>query len=197
MSDLTRRDVLRQLAMSIVAAGVVDRLAAQDVHHMAAQAVAASGGTYAPVALSAHQYATLERLTGLIIPVENGAPGAVEAGVAAWIDMLAGANDQLKTIFVDGLAWMDATMKDRAMTDFVSATAEQQTTLLDQIAYQRNRTPELAPGIQFFTWARRLTVDGFYTSRIGMRDIYLGNTPQMTFTVPAESLDYALKKSGL
>jgi gluconate 2-dehydrogenase gamma chain len=197
MSDLTRREVLRQLALAIAAAGVVDRVAAQEVHHMAGQAMAASGGAYRPTALSVQEYAALERLTDLIIPVEKGAPGAVQAGVAAWIDMLVGANDQLKTIYGEGLAWLDATMKTRGAADFVSATVEQQTGLLDLIAYRRNQSTELAPGIQFFVWARRMTVDGFYTSQIGMRDIYLGNSPQATFTVPAESLEYALKKSGL
>jgi gluconate 2-dehydrogenase gamma chain len=197
MSDITRRELLRQLALAIAAAGAVDRVAAQEVHHMASQAMAASGGAYQPTALSAHEYVTLERLTDLIIPVESGAPGAVQAGVAAWIDMLVGANDQLKTIYGEGLAWLDATMKTRGAADFVSASAEQQTGLVDLIAYRRNQSTELAPGIQFFVWARRMTVDGFYTSQIGMRDIYLGNSPQATFTVPAESLEYALKKSGL
>jgi len=197
MSEISRRDVLCQLALAIAAAGVVDRVAAQEVHHMADQAMAATGGTYSPTALSAHEYATLERLTDLIIPVENGAPGAVQAGVAAWIDMLAGANAQLKTIYADGLAWLDTAMKDRSATDFMSAPPAQQTAMLDLIAYQRNQSPDVAPGIQFFTWARRMTVDGFYTSRIGMRDIYLGNSPSATYTVPAESIEYALKKSGL
>ena len=42
-----------------------------------------------------------------------------------------------------------------------------------------------------------MTVDGFYTSRVGMRDVYLGNSPSATFVVPAESLEYALKRSPL
>ena len=41
------------------------------------------GGAYTPKALTAHEYRTLERLTDLIIPVENGKPGAVAAGAAA------------------------------------------------------------------------------------------------------------------
>jgi gluconate 2-dehydrogenase gamma chain len=197
MSEITRREVLRQLALAIAAAGVVDRAAAQEVHQMAGQTMAATGGAYTPTALSAHEYATLERLTDLIIPVENGAPGAVQAGVAPWIDMLIGVNDQLKEIYHTGLTWLDEAMKQRGAADFVTASPAQQTAMLDLIAYQRNQSAELAPGIRFFTWARRMTVDGFYTSRVGMRDIYLGNSPSATYTVPAESIEYALKKSGL
>ena len=153
---------------------------------------------YTPKALSAPEYRTLERLTDLIVPVENGAPGAVAAGAAAWIDMLASENAQLKETYTTGLAWLDAAMKTRGAADFVSATPAEQTALLDLIAYRRNQTPELAPGIEFFTWARRMTVDAFYTSEIGIRDIdYQGNRPMMAYPSPTEAIAYALKKSGL
>ena len=147
--------------------------------------------------LSPHEYRTVERLADLIIPVESGAPGALEAGVPAWIDMLAGVNDQLKTIYVDGVAWLDAAAKRRGSASFVTASPADQTALIDAIAYRKNESPDLAPGIRFFTWVRRMTVDGFYTSRVGMRDVYLGNSPSATFTVPAESLEYALRRSPI
>jgi len=197
MSDVTRRELLRQVALAVVAAGTIDRIAAQEVHQMAGQAMAATGGTYTPTALTAHEYATVERLADLIIPVEDGAPGARQAEVPAWIDMLVGVNDQLKGIYTKGVVWIDAAAAKSGAADFVSATVAQQTALLDQIAFRRNQSTELAPGIEFFGWVRRMTVDGFYTSRVGMRDIYLGNTPQLTFTVPQEAIDYALRRSGL
>ena len=93
---------------------------------------------------------------------------------------------------------MDEAMKKHGASDFVSATAEQQTTLLDLIAYRRNQSPELDPGIQFFTMARRMTVDAFYTSEIGIADIdYRGNRPQAAYAEPTEAIAYALKRSGL
>jgi len=193
---MSRRDVLRRLALTLTAAGVLDRVAAQEVHLLAWQST--SGGPYTPKGLAAHEYATLERLTDLIIPVENGAPGAVAAGAAAWIDMLTSENAQLKQIYTTGLAWLDASMKTRGAADFVSAPAAEQTAMLDRIAYRRNQSAELAPGIEFFTWARRMTVDAFYTSEIGIRDIdYQGNRPMMEYPAPTESIAYALKKSGL
>ena len=198
MSDISRRDALRRLGLVLAATGFVDRLAAQEVHQMAGEARAASGGMYSPKALSAHDYQTLERLTDLIIPVENGAPGALAAGAAAWIDMMASENAQLKGIYTKGLEWLDTTMVQRGQKDFVSAPPARQTELLDLIAYRRNQTPELAPGIEFFSWARRMTVDAFYTSEIGIKDIdYRGNKPQMTYAAPTEAIEYALKKSGL
>jgi gluconate 2-dehydrogenase gamma chain len=197
MSEITRRDVLRRLGVTLMATGVLDRVSAQEVHHLA-MAQSATAGGYTPKALSDHEYKTLVRLTDLIIPVESGKPGAVAAGAAAWIDILASENTQLKAIYSDGVAWIDGEMKRRQSPDFVSATPEQQTALLDVIAYRRNSTPELDPGIQFFTWVRRMTVDAFYTSEIGIADIdYRGNRPQASYPEPTEAIAYALKRSGL
>lgn len=198
MSEISRRDLLRRLALTLTASGIVDRASAQEVHHLAAQATNASGGAYKPMALSAHEYVALERLTDLIIPVENGAPGALAAGAAAWIDMLASVNPRLKEIYTTGLAWLDAAAKARGAADFGTATPAQQTALLDSIAYRRNQSAELAAGIEFFAMARRMTVDAFYTSEIGIRDIdYRGNSPMASYPAPTEAIAYALKRSGM
>jgi hypothetical protein len=195
MSDFSRRDVLRRLALVLAASGTLDRVSARDVHQIAA--TARSGG-YSPRTLDEHGYRTLERLTDLIVPVENGAPGAVAAGAAAWIDTIASENEQLTTIYKDGIAWLDAAIKQRGGTDFLSAIPSEQTALLDLIAYRRNLTPELAPGIEFFAWVRRMTVDAFYTSEIGIRDIdYRGNSAMTSYPSPTDAIAYALKRSGM
>jgi gluconate 2-dehydrogenase gamma chain len=198
MSDISRRDVLRRLGLALMATGALDRVSAQEVHQMALASQTPAGGGYSPKALNDHEYRTLVRLTDLIIPVEEGKPGAVAVGAAAWIDMLASENAQLKDRYTTGLAWMDDAMKKRGAADFVGAAPAEQTGLLDLIAYRRNRSPELDAGIEFFTWARRMTVDAFYTSEIGIADIdYRGNRPQATYAEPVEAIAYALKKSGL
>jgi hypothetical protein len=196
MSDLSRRDALRRLALAFTAIGTLDRVAAEEVHHFV-QASSGSG-PYTPKTLSAHDYKTLERLTDLIIPVENGRPGALAAGAAAWIDMISSENDRLKSIYNTGFAWLDRTMKERGAADFVSATAAQQTALLDEIAYRRNESPALASGIEFFGWVRRMTVDAFYTSEIGFKDIdYRGNDHLGSYPSPVASIEYAVKRAGL
>ncbi len=193
-SDLTRRDALRRLGLALMAAGTVDRLSAEEIHHIAGSGQA-TAGPYTPKTLTASEFATLERLTDLIIPIENGAPGALAAGCAAWIDTISSENAQLTKIYKDGLGWLDTAMKSRGAASFVSATPEQQTALLDQIAFRRNQTPELTPGIEFFTWARRMTVDAFYTSPIGIKDIdYRGNSPMGSYPEPTEQIAYVLKR---
>lgn len=194
MSDLTRRDALQRLALAIAAAGVIDTLDAQAAHAAAHQAAAATGGRYRPTALSAHEYAALERLTDLIVPADDK-PGALQAEVAPWIDTLLTVNADLKATYTSGLAWLDTAITAHGARDFVSATAAQQTALLDVIAFRRNRTTENAGGVDFFVLARRMTCDGFYTSTVGMRDVYLGNTPQASFVVPQATIDYVLSRS--
>ena len=194
MSDISRRDVLRRLALALTAAGTLDRASAQEVHHLAAQGQN-SNGPYTPRIFTDHEFRTLERLTDFIIPVENGAPGALAAGCAAWIDTISSENEELTTIYKDGFKWLDSAMQSRGAADFVSATPSDQTTLLDLIAYRRNQTAEVAPGIQFFSWVRRMTVDAFYTSEIGIRDIdYRGNSPMASYPSPAEAIAYAVKR---
>ena len=68
--------------------------------------------------------------------------------------------------------------------------------MLDLIAYRKNESAPVGPGIRFFDWARRMVVDAFYTSPAGVKDVgYLGNTAVAKFEVPQEALDYALKRS--
>jgi hypothetical protein len=199
MSELTRRDALQRLALAIAAAGVIDAVDAGEAHLAAYQAMAATGGTYAPKALSSHEFATLERLTDLIIPADDK-PGAIQAGVAPWIDTLLNVNADLKARYTAGLAWLDAAIEangSNGAKDFVGAPAAQQTALLDVIAYKKNRTPDNAAGIDFFVLARRMSCDGFYTSPVGMRDVYLGNTPQAAFVVPQAAIDHVLSRSPL
>jgi gluconate 2-dehydrogenase gamma chain len=196
MSDITRRDVLQRLALAIAGAGAIDTLDAHEAHAAARQAAAATGGKYRPKALSAREFATLERLTDLIIPADHK-PGALQAGVAPWIDTLLNVNADLKAKYTAGLAWLDTAIAASGANDFVLATPAQQAALLDVIAYKQNRTPDNAAGIDFFVLARRMTCDGFYTSTVGMRDVYLGNTPQAAFVVPQAAIDHVMSQSPL
>lgn len=68
------------------------------------QTTAASGGRYVPKALSGPLFRDARAADRSIIPVENGTPGAVQAGVPAWIDDLLAVNDELKARYGKGLA---------------------------------------------------------------------------------------------
>jgi hypothetical protein len=198
MSDISRRDLLRNVALSVTAAGTLTPAAAQHVHELAAEDKQASGGVYKPKAFTDHEYATIRRLCDLIIPADDHSKGALEAGAPEFIDLLSSHNREMAAIYTGGIGWLDHQMQQRYQKKFIDAAPEQQTAMLDLIAYRRNMSPELGPGIQFFDWIRKMTADAYYTSRVGIDDLgYMGNKGVAKFEVPVEAIQYALKRSGL
>jgi gluconate 2-dehydrogenase gamma chain len=194
MSELSRRDLLQSIALSVTLGGL-SPAAAQHVHSLAAEEKT-STGVYKAKALNPHEYQTLEKLADLIVPADDKSPGAVASGACEFIDLLASQNPKLLEIYTGGIAWLDQSMRRRYSTDFGSAKPNQQTALLDLIAYRKNESSELGPGILFFDWTRRMVVDAYYTSPAGIKAIgYLGNTSVSKFEVPQEAVDYAVKRS--
>jgi gluconate 2-dehydrogenase gamma chain len=195
-NDLSRREILRNIGL-IALSGSVPLEAAQHVHHEVAQQKK-SGTPYSPALLNPHEYETLAKLTELVIPPDEHSQGALAAGAPEFIDFMCSRNREIAEIFTGGLGWLDSEMRRRHGTAFLDARAGQQTALLDQIAYKENETAETAPGVRFFTWLRNLTVDAYYTSKVGMDDLgFMGNAAVSEFKVPQEAIDYALKRSGL
>jgi len=193
MSETSRRELLKTIAASVLA-GPLSLEAAQHVHGIAAKEKAA--GAYKAKALTPHEYKTMQVLADLIVPADERGPGAAAAGACEFIDLLASQNPQLLAIYTGGIAWLDHAGQRLHSKDFVDAAAPQQTALLDLIAYRKNESPMLGPGIQFFDWARRMVVDAYYTSPAGIKAIgYLGNTAVAKFEIPQEAIDYALKRS--
>ena len=195
MSDLSRRELLRNIALSIGAAPL-SMEAAQHVHNMAADDKAATAGVYKPKAFTDHEYLTLQKLADYIVPADEHSPSGSQAGAPAFIDLLSSQNAELAGIYTGGMAWIDRQMETRYKGNFLNAKPAEQTALLDLIAYKKNDSPELGPGISFFTWVRKMVVDAFYTSPAGVKDLgYMGNTAVSKFEVPKEAVEYALKRS--
>lgn len=189
-----RRDILRSAA----AAALLGRMTPADAQHVHQQAATSrrAGGAYKPKLFNAHEFKTLQHLADMIIPPENGEPGGAGAGAAEFIDTLASANERLAGIFFGGLAWLDRSMERRAGNKFVDASMEQHSELLDLIAYRKNQSAELGPGIAFFDWCRRMVVDAYFTSPAGIEALgYKGNKGMAVFQVPVEALNYALGRS--
>lgn len=186
---ISRREVLAGIAAASMV-GTVSLEAAQHVHEEAQAAAASTGGVYKPKALTQHEFDTLKELCEIIVP------GASKGGAAEFIDLLSSQNPEMLAIYTGGLAWIDEEMKHRYQADFLGAKAGERTELLDVIAFRKNRTPESGPGIRFFDWARRMTVDAYYTSPVGIKEVgYLGNRALREFKIPQEAIDYAVKRS--
>jgi hypothetical protein len=62
--------------------------------------------------------------------------------------------------------------------------------------YQAWDRPTMGAGVEFFDWVRKMAVDAYYTSPIGVEDVgYLGNGAYSEYVVPEESIAYAMKRS--
>jgi len=194
-SNVPRREVLKQLAITMTAAGaasVFNHEAARIVHALANEE-RQENGEYTLKLFTENEFATLSRLTELIVPADANGGSGVDAGAPEFIDLLCSQNNDLADIYRGGLAWLDATMRHLGGTRFIIAAPENQTALLDALvkSEQTSTDGELGPGVQFFRWVRRMTVDAYYTSPIGISDLqYQGNTAMTRFSVPQDTLDF-------
>jgi hypothetical protein len=204
IGGLSRREIIRSAALMLMSGAPLQVAFAQHVHEQASQERANAGGAYVPKRLNEHEYKTVTRLAELIVPADGDNGSAVDAGAPEFIDLLCSQNDRLTAIYSGGLLWLDRQMRAKHSNDFVSSTAAQQSAMLDALVEAGRGDGEdgedssggsLAPGVQFFGWIRRMSVDAYYTSAIGMKDIgYIGNTAVMEFTVPQEAISYVMQR---
>lgn len=125
---------------------------------------------YQPKFFTPKEYRTLEIVTELIIPRDES-PGAQDAGVSEFIDFMAAHGDEDMASLRQGLRWLDKNSSGGSFADLTPAQREQ---LLRSVAYKQGDQQ----GQAFFNLARRCTVMGYYTSRIGLEEL---NYPGLEF----------------
>jgi len=88
-----------------------------------------------------------------------------------------------------GLRWLDMQCLHRYEHSFIASSSQQQLEMVTDIAYPLKVKPEMHQGAVFFSRMRDLTATGFYTSKIGIKDIgYVGNVPTKWEGVPKDVL---------
>ena len=183
--SVSRRDALRKLGMGGVGAAVtpswVEALGAlAEGHAHPAPAPLAAAADWKPKVLNADQDATVTVLSELIIPATE-TPGAKAALVNRFIDaVLEDADEHERREFLRGLEWTDLRSRELFGTDFKSATAPQQTELLTAMSSDKPATSADLLGRDFFRAIKSLTITGYYTSEVGMKE-ELGDDGQMFF----------------
>ncbi len=186
--SITRRDILKTLAIGAFGGSVLQVIpaeAAEYIHQVVRKEKAASpSGKYVPKYFSPHQYETLTALCDAILPKDDRSAGAVEAGAPEFIDLLTSENERYQLRLGGGLFWLDGACADRYGKPFLDCAPEQRKELLDLIAFRKNarKDSSLSQGVAFFAFLRRLTCDGYFTSKIGFADLqYMGNTALREF----------------
>jgi hypothetical protein len=175
---MQRREALRLL----MAGGVLPTLPS-DLFAFFQGAHPASG--YALRTLSPRQNDTVVAMIDQIIPATD-TPGAKGARVNEFIDVILTewAFDDERQSFLAGLAGVDRQSKEIFGKDFVDASPQQQVALLraldESVAVQQVRRMRHGNTIpedrdkqlrgEFFTVFKRITVHGYYTSKVGFHE---------------------------
>jgi hypothetical protein len=120
----------------------------------------------------------VEELAETIIPADNHSGGAKAAKVADYIERVVreSIDDDQKRLWREGLRLIDEMSRRESGQLFVEASPEQRIAVL-KVLSDNEKMIEL-PEVRFFHEVKRLTVDGYYTSRIGILEElqYKGNT---------------------
>lgn len=145
-----------------------------------------------------HELQTVTVLGDIIIPADEHSGSASQAGVPAFIEFMMKDQPRWQTPMRGGIRWLDNQCKKRYDKPFAQCTKAQQIEMVDQIAYPEQAKPEMTQGVSFFNMMRGFTATGFYTSKMGIKDIgYVGNTPTEWKGVPEDVLkQYGLSYEG-
>ena len=125
---------------------------------------------------------TLAHIADLIIP-ETETAGASGAGVPQYIDYVVARNGWQQSLMADGLRWLDEESERTAGKKFIALTEAEQLALLQPLCEQADQKQANARNVQFFALVKALTIDGYYTSRVGLMDElgYKGNMAMAGF----------------
>jgi gluconate 2-dehydrogenase gamma chain len=196
--EMSRRDAVQLMAALPLAAFLSWPTAEQErARRFVDDALksAAEGAAYAPKFFTAAEFRTARVLADMIIPRDERSGSASDAGVPEFMDFMMIDRPNNQKWMRSGLAWLDAQSSTRFGKPFADATQPQRELILNDIAWPARASAALSDGVSFFNRFRDLTASGFWSSRIGVKDLqYMGNlfVPEWNGCPPA-----ALKKLGV
>jgi len=150
----TRRQALKMLGTIGVTCAFPfsgDELYGQHVHTTLAQTPAP--GPYAPAFFTPAEYATLSRLTDVIIPPTD-TPGAAAAGVPEYIDRVVSLNTEHQPVVRAGLAWLERQAKARFSRELPLLSEAEHIAILQPLSDEIDRQQRDAQRARFRTEAQ-------------------------------------------
>jgi gluconate 2-dehydrogenase gamma chain len=177
--EMSRRDAVQLLAALPFAAILSWPTAEHErVRRLvdAALKSAAEGTAYAPKFFTPAEFRTARVLADMIIPRDERSGNASDAGVPEFMDFTMIDRPSNQKWMRDGLTWLDAQSNARFSKPFADATEAQREQILNEIAWPARAPAAMADGVTFLSRFRDLTSTGFWSSRIGVKDLqYKGN----------------------
>jgi hypothetical protein len=123
------------------------------------------------------QHALVEELSETIIPADSHSSGAKAAKVADYIDQVLreSFDENNKALWREGLRLVDIMSQHYNGKSLVNASPEGKIAVVKVLSDNDHMTD--LPEVRFFLELKRLTVRGYYTSKIGIHDEleYKGN----------------------
>jgi hypothetical protein len=123
------------------------------------------------------EHTLVDELSETIIPADSHSGGAKAAKVADYIEQVLreSFDDSQKALWHEGLRLVDVMSQHYHGKFFVNASPEDRIALLTVLSNNDHMTD--LPEVRFFIELKRLTVRGYYTSKIGIHDEleYKGN----------------------
>ncbi len=179
-NNVSRREALKGLAIGASLPILGQRVLADDPVHDHSKHGAPGTQTAAPAApkfFKAEQMALIATISEHIIPTDEHSKGAIAAEVPQFIDlMISESPADTKKLWTDGLAAVDNLSGTKFDKLYNQATKEQQIAILTEISKNEMQPKTLEE--RFFRAIKGMTIDGYYTSKIGIHDElqYKGNT---------------------
>jgi hypothetical protein len=197
---IERREVIRFMAAASMAAAFpgFQKWSFAGVDNAGNRPLDGSAQPYKPLFFSPAQFHIVDCLAEMIIPADE-TPGAKEAGVAEFIDfMLANRvsvtgqdgyqsfgsgrigmtsqevirlGEDAQGHFILGLEWLNGRSRSQFGHEFMDCSADQQNSILKELAHANKQNPTSGTGRQFFLLLRDYTVAGYYTSKVGLESL--------------------------
>ena len=129
---------------------------------------------YVPSFFKPDEFKAIESLTELIIPSDE-TPGAKEAQVACYIDFVVSAaaefEPSLPLEWTQGLKLLDSLSREKYQRTFHEISTADQEALLMAMSLPEREPGTTHAGFKFYRLVKDMTVEGFYTSRVGLIDV--------------------------
>jgi Gluconate 2-dehydrogenase subunit 3 len=124
-----------------------------------------------------NQHALVEELSETIIPADSHSGGAKAAKVADFIEKILHetTDDNQKALWREALPLIDSMSQHYNGKSFVNASPEERVAVLTVLSDNDHITD--VPEVRFFLQLKRMTVEVYYTTKIGIHDEleYQGN----------------------